>query len=58
MWLDSPFNILEEIRWPGVLFAPEEGVAVEYPVLQQVPDYVTENNNVRMIAKLYKAEKN
>jgi hypothetical protein len=33
--------ILGEVGWPGVLLTPEEGVRVEDPVLQQVPDHVT-----------------
>jgi hypothetical protein len=37
-------DVLGEVWWPGVLLAPEQGVRVEDPVLQQVPDHVTEQN--------------
>jgi hypothetical protein len=34
-------DILGEVGRSGVLLAPEQGVRVEDPVLQQVPDHVT-----------------
>jgi hypothetical protein len=39
-------DVLGEVGWPGVLLAPEQGVRVEDPVLQQVPDHVTKQYNI------------
>ncbi len=38
--------ILGEVGWSGVLLAPEQGVRVEDPVLQQVPDHVTKQYTI------------
>jgi hypothetical protein len=39
-------DILGEVGWSGVLLAPEQGVRVEDPVLQQVPDHVTKQYTI------------
>jgi hypothetical protein len=48
-------GVLGEVGWPGVLLAPEQGVRVEDPVLQQVPDHVTKQYTM-YINKRGKAE--
>jgi hypothetical protein len=47
--------ILGEVGWSGVLLAPEQGVRVEDPVLQQVPDHVTKQYTIYR-NKRWKAE--